>query len=365
MNESWIRAVWERRGFTGKIIWLLLLPASYLYSLVVQLRNALYALGWKRSARLGKPVISVGNLTVGGTGKTPSCIWLAQELTQRGFSVGILSRGYPRQNSAPVIIGLEINGASESEQSATGARAGDEPSMMARLYGQVVGVGKNRYQTALQLLEKQNVDLFILDDGYQHRKLKRDVDILLLGSDSDGWVLPAGPFREPRRALRRADYYLVTGAEEKWRSLLPVGKNGQSFIGALRAVALVEFASNRWKEHPLSVLYRSKLLAISGIANPSGFYRLIHDLDGEIVETLEFPDHHTYTSEDWQKINRLARQIDLIVTTEKDILKLVSFPFAKGKLLALRVAMTVENGDGLIQSIAARIRSKPDHERPE
>jgi len=356
MNDSWIRTAWERRGITGKIIWLLLLPASCLYGFLVRLHNALYALGWKRTLRLGKPVVSIGNLTVGGTGKTPSCLWLAGELSTLGIKVGILSRGYRRQMSGPEVIGLQTDGSSTSAKDDGVARAGDEPSMMALLYGQVVGVGKNRYRTALKLLAEQNVDAFILDDGYQHRKLRRDVDILLLGSDSNGWVLPAGPFREPRRALRRADYYLVTGAQEIWRSLLPVGKKGQSFTGALRAVALVEFESNRCREYPLSLLYRSKILAVSGIADPSGFYRMIHDWEGEIVDALEFPDHHLYTSQDWQKISRIARNLDLIVTTEKDILKLVNFPFAKGKLLALRVAMTVDNGQALIQSIAGKIR---------
>jgi tetraacyldisaccharide 4'-kinase len=356
MNESWVRTVWERRGIKGKLVWLLLLPASCLYCIFVNLDKAFYALGWKRTIRLSKPVVSVGNLTVGGTGKTPSCLWLARELSKLGIKVGILSRGYRRQMSGSVIIGLKTKCSAASEKGDEVARAGDEPSMMALLYGQVVGVGNNRYQTALELLEKQNVDVFILDDGYQHHKLKRDVDILLLGSDSSGWVLPAGPFREPRRALYRADYYLVTGAEETWRSLVPAGKQRQSFTGALRAVALVEFESNRCKEYPLSLLYRSKILAVSGIANPSRFYRMIHDWEGEIVDTLEFPDHHFYTSQDWQAISRIARNLDLIVTTEKDILKLVNFPFAKGKLLALRVAMTVANGEAMIQSIAGKIR---------
>jgi tetraacyldisaccharide 4'-kinase len=204
------------------------------------------------------------------------------------------------------------------------------------------------------LLSKQNVDVFLLDDGYQHRQLKRDADVLLLGSDERGWVLPAGPFRESRNSLRRADYLLVTGAEEGWKSLIP---SDRCFTGSLTSVALVSYGSNR-AEYPLSLLYRSKILAVSGIADPRGFYRMIHDWEGEIVHTLEFPDHHSYSARDWQQINRLSRHVDLIVTTEKDIVKLMRFPFAKDKLLALRVAMRVEKGDMLINAVIERIRKR-------
>jgi tetraacyldisaccharide 4'-kinase len=105
----------------------------------------------------------------------------------------------------------------------------------------------------------------------------------------------------------------------------------------------------------LTALYRSKILTVTGVADPRGFYRMIHDWEGEIAETLEFPDHHDYSARDWQQINRVGRLVDLIVTTEKDILKLVRFPFARDKLLALRVAMQVENGADLVQAIVARI----------
>jgi tetraacyldisaccharide-1-P 4'-kinase len=103
------------------------------------------------------------------------------------------------------------------------------------------------------------------------------------------------------------------------------------------------------------LLYRSKILTVTGIADPRGLYGLIHEWEGEIVDTLEFPDHHTYTARDWQQINRVGRLADLIITTEKDILKLVRFPFAKDKLLALRVAMSVEKGAALIEAIVERI----------
>src|SRR6266404_7030224 len=348
------REVWGRKGFRGGLSWFLLLPISLLYMILVQLRNALFSLGCMKSVRLPKPVISVGNLTVGGTGKTPTCLWIAQELKERGLSVGILSRGYHRQATEAVVL-LPQSADFSTERDAGMSKAGDEPSMMAALYGQTVGIGADRSAAAAEVLRNTDVDVFILDDGFQHRRVKRNVDLLLLGSDSCGWTLPAGPFREARRNHRRADFLLVTAANEEWSLILPRNRGNVTFVGSLRPVSLLSLGSGRRKEFPLTLLYRSKILTVSGVADPTGLYRLIHEWEGEIVETLEFPDHHSYTARDWQQINRVGRLVDLIVTTEKDILKLVRFPFAKDKLLALRVAMTVENGSGLVQSIVARI----------
>jgi tetraacyldisaccharide 4'-kinase len=218
-----------------------------------------------------------------------------------------------------------------------------------------VAVGNKRYEAGKEMLRFQDVDVFILDDGFQHRSLKRDVDVLVLGNESDGCLLPSGPFREPKKELRRADYFLVTGAPDGWQPLLQTIGGGKSFSATLQASALIGIESNRWKEHPLTLLYRSKILAVSGIANPAGLYRIIHDWEGEIIETAQFPDHHRYSARDWQQINRLARNVDLIVTTEKDLVKLARFPFAKDKLVAVRVAMAVENGAALVQALRERI----------
>lgn len=354
MTRLSVRKVWGQQGLGGKLLWLSLLPASFLYCRIVQVRNALYNHGWMKSHDLRRPVVSVGNLTVGGTGKTPTCLWLAQELTARGLRAGILSRGYRRKESAPLVLQPNSEGGSAVPNDEV-TKAGDEPLMMARLYGQTVGVCRSRIAAATELLRKVNVDVFILDDGFQHRRVKRDVDLLLLGADASGWVLPAGPFREPRESLRRADFLLSTGENNAWNSVIADGPAKLSFSGLLRPTALIGLGARRCKELPLNLLYRSKILTVTGVADPQGLYRLIHEWEGEIVETLEFPDHHSYTGRDWQRINRLGRLVDLIITTEKDILKLARFPFSKDKLLALRVAMTVENGAALIDAIVAKI----------
>lgn len=358
MNGSLIRRVWEKKGFAARFVWLLLWPASCLYRVAVQVRNAFYSVGWLPVSELPRPVVSVGNLTVGGTGKTPTALWLAEKLEGRGLKVAILSRGYKRKRRSPVLLEPNGKAAGYLENGDEVAEAGDEPLMMARVFQRRVGVGRKRYEAGRQLLQKTEVDLFILDDGFQHRELKRDFDLLLLGSDAWGSLLPAGPFREPRSALRRADSCLVTGSTEKWRAILSNGGVQRCFFGALQPQCLVGFERNQWKEHPLSLLDRSKILTATAIASPGPFYRMIHDWEGEIVEALEFPDHHTYSSRDWQRINRAARAVDFIVTTEKDILKLIRFPFARDKLLALRVGMVVENGDALIDAIVATADKK-------
>jgi len=156
---------------------------------------------------------------------------------------------------------------------------------------------------------------------------------------------------------------LLTGSQNGWQSLVDGSRACTAFVGSLQPVVLVGFASNHWKEFPLTLLYRSRIVTVTGVADPRGLYEIIHQWEGELVETLEFPDHHMYTARDWQQINRVARLVDLIVTTEKDILKLIRFPFVTDKLLALRVAMKVENGDSLIGSIVNKVEQAKESHR--
>jgi len=357
MSQMSIRAVWERKGLSGKLLWLALLPLSKLYSAAVQTRNFLFAQGILRSVRLPRPVVSIGNLTVGGTGKTPTCLWLAHELAMRGLKVAILSRGYRRKEKRPVILQPSDETPVSLDRDGELEKAGDEPLMMAGIYRQTIGVGANRAAAAAELLRRQDVDVFLLDDGFQHRRIKREVDVLLLGQDSTGCVLPAGPFREPRHNLKRADFLLATGGNGNWVPVISKEAAAATFSASLQPVCLVGFSNQGSREFPLTLLYRSKILTVTGIADPRGLYRLIHEWEGEIVETLEFPDHYSYTARDWQQISRMARLVDLIITTEKDILKLIRFPFAKDKLLALRVALEVTNGDALVAAIVAKIEA--------
>lgn len=359
MSSVAVRDVWERRGLCGKLLGILLWPASLGYVVIVQLRNVFFTRGWIKSVRLPRPVISIGNLTVGGTGKTPTCLWLSGELRRHGLKVAILSRGYRRKEAQPVILLPHALSSDVAQNEAELAKAGDEPLMMARLYEQTVGVGADRAKSAEELLRREDVDVFVLDDGFQHRQIQRDVDLLLLGSDSSGRVLPAGPFREPRRNLKRSDFWLLTGAQGDWRRRLPPERSSAAYTGSLQPLDLMTFDAHRWKRYPLTILHHSKILTVTGIANPTRLYQTIHEWEGQIVHTLEFPDHHPYSTKDWQEISRMARLIDLIVTTEKDILKLIRYPFARDKLMALRVGMHVADGEQLVAAVLARIRAAP------
>ena len=324
--------------------------------LVTGVRNYCYTRGWIPARALDRPVISVGNLTVGGTGKTPTTLWLAQKLAARGLKVGILSRGYKRKGTGPVILGLETGDLAPGSHESDFAHAGDEPAMMARIYGQTVSVCKDRFQAGRELLARGNFDALILDDGFQHRGLKRDVELLLLGHEARGTILPSGPFRESKRSMRRADFFLLTGAQESWLRRIEKHQGRPCFQGALRATTLIAFGSRRWREYPLSLMSRSKILAVTGIADPTRLYQTIHEWDGELADVQEFPDHHFYTPGDWQRISRAARNLDLIITTEKDILKLIRFPFARDKLFAVRAAMIIENEDLLVEAMIDKMR---------
>lgn len=354
--NSWIRSLWYRKGPLAWLIWFFLLPVAGFYSLVVRSISLLYDLGWARTKSLPRPVISVGNLTVGGTGKTPTALWLAEELSRRRYKVGILSRGYKRKGKGIRI--LNPSPTAVIEDSVESRDAGDEPVMIATLHGRIVGVGPNRYEAGMRLLHQAEVDVFILDDGFQHRRLRRDLDVVLLGADWNGWLIPAGPFREPRSVLSRANVYLVTGAQEKWQAFLRSYSKDDIFFGALRAKDLMTLENNQWKEHPLSILDRKKIVTVSAICSTHSFYEIIREWEGEIVQTLEFPDHHDYSTRDWQRINRVARHADLIVTTEKDMVKLLRFPFSREKLLALRVEMAVEKGGSLIGRVEKVVEAK-------
>jgi tetraacyldisaccharide 4'-kinase len=359
MNSSWIRRAWERRGPLGKALWLLLVPLSWIFYVLVALRNLWFSLNWRRPMVLDRPVISVGNLTVGGTGKTPSCVWLVRALQRRGLKAGILTRGYGGKRSAPFVLLGNGNGVALLASAEEVAAGGDEPCMLAKLYGHTVAVCAQRHLAARELLNRSEVDVFILDDGFQHRRVKRDADIVLLGSDAPGWVLPAGPFREPPKVARRADFLLVTGAEDAWQSLIKSFRGDACFKAELCPVALIGYQGTQWKEYPLSLLYRNRIVVVAGIAHPERFYRTLHEFECDIMDILEFPDHYHYTVSDWQRINRVGRSAELVLTTEKDIVKLARFPFARDKLLALRVEMVVENGDALIAALLERVSRQP------
>ncbi len=203
--------------------------------------------------------------------------------------------------------------------------------------------------------------MILLDDAFQHRALARDVDLVLINRErgfGDGHLLPAGPMREPLRAIRRADAAIIVSSGNADRKSAITSRQMRviSQIPTLRATlrpkALIRYEQGNWTEVPIAMAGR-RALAVSGLADPSGFYAMLREVDTDLVGVLEYPDHHAYNSSDWQAIVKAAANADIVLTTEKDLVKLEKFPFARDSLYALRleVVMSAEDAARLDQIV--------------
>jgi len=306
-----------------------LFAVSCIYGVVVWIRKTLYQRGLFKSRELPCKVISVGNMTLGGTGKTPLVIALARELQKRGINLGILSRGYKgmKERQGGIV--------SDGERVClTPAEAGDEPFMLAQmLSGVPVLVGKKRYAMGIYAHERFGMDVLILDDGFQHLRIKRDVDIVLIDARrgfGNGRLFPRGPLREPLRCLRRASMLLLTKAEpsqtlDEIEGVLRYHAPAVPlYHSRYRSVFLLE-ASSR-KMVPPHMVCGKRAFAFAGIADPGYFVYLLKELGAEVVKEIHFPDHYNYELKDLMILREQGATVDLFVTTEKDFVKLQRLP---------------------------------------
>jgi tetraacyldisaccharide 4'-kinase len=337
--------VWRRRGVAGQIGYLVLRPLSGLFGVGVGLRGLGYRIGVLRTRRAPIPVVSVGNLAVGGTGKTPVTLWLARTLAARGVRVGIVSRGYGGTARGVTVVSRGEGPTVEPEQ------VGDEPVMLAKSFAGPVITAARRIDGVVAAAAL-GCELIVLDDGFQHRAIARAFDLVLVDGRR-GPLLPAGPLREPLGALRRADAVVLVERDEGDAVTPPLAPGVPTYRMHLDAVALVESVERRWRERPIGQLAARRVVAVTGVARPDGFYALLRRWEAVIDEVFEYPDHHVYTRDDWQQIARRGHNADLIVTTEKDLVKLEAFPFATSKLVALRIAPRVERAEELVAAILA------------
>lgn len=314
-----------------------LIPAALLYGWGAAARVAF----WRslRRRRTALRVISIGNLTVGGNGKTPMALYVARKLTDSGIAAAIVSRGYGGSlgSGAPLLV-------SDGHQTLLSAeQAGDEAVMMAKSFTGPVAIARRRLE-AIQMLERAGgLDAVVLDDAFQHVRLPRDVDLLVVNAArgfGNGWTLPAGPLRERLGAMRRADAVICLGSGHSADGFTPaqVALLGRARVlrGTIRPCAMVQAEAGRWRELPLGLTGR-RVLAVSGLADPHAFYTMIRELEADLAGVLEYPDHHAYNSTDWHDISAAARDADIVLTTEKDLVKLERFPFARDSLYALRL----------------------------
>jgi tetraacyldisaccharide 4'-kinase len=302
---------WDRRVLLAPMAAL-----SWGYELGVRLRGALYDRHVLSGERVeGLRIISVGNLNVGGTGKTPAVLHLAGMLIRAGRKVGILTRGYGRQAKEQ----LTFTGA---EPLPSVEQAGDEPLLLARRCPEArVLVGADRRALARRARDEFGLEVVLLDDGFQHRRLARDEDMVVVDEAAgfgNGRVLPRGPLREPLSALRRATLFWIRTATAPAPSLplLP----GPQVRTRYRPTAWVDPAG---KEHSPETLSGAPVVALAGLARPGSFLRTLRQLGVSLQDAALFPDHHRFTASELQGVKAsAARHGARIVTTEKDAVRL-------------------------------------------
>jgi len=341
--------LWMRDEAIGPVPHLLLLILSFFYGAAVRARLFLYAVRLLWRKRLPCAVVSVGNITVGGTGKTPVTIYLAKYFMGAGKKVVILSRGYGGSASKkePVVVSDGVNKILLGP-----AEAGDEPYLMAeRLKGAAVVISQDRVKGGRMIMERFAPDVILLDDGYQHLRLKRDVNILLIDSIDgfgNGFLLPRGILREPLSGLKRADAAMVKGGNLRRQDKELLKEYDIPVLSfEYRPSAVIEVRIGA--EFGIDMLKDKRVLAVAGIANPNPFFKSIEKLGSHVTDTLAYPDHHAYTARDIDDIARAAKGADIVLTTEKDAVKLRGLPGSRLPLYALRIEVEIKNTDGLLR----------------
>lgn len=305
---------------------LLYAPAK-LYELAVRTRIALYATNYLSEARLRAPVISVGNITLGGTGKTPLVAWLAGFLSDQGESVAVLSRGYKRESRGRIEV------ANAERVLVDAAMAGDEPILLARSCpGVRVIVDSDRAAAGRWLEDRAEVSVFILDDGFQHLQLARNLNLALLDATDPtggGRMVPFGRLREPLTGLRRADALIVTRADEPFDQPLVRDlaarycRVGVPVFYAYHDLTRLHRLDREGEGAPLDFARRSVAI-FAGTARPDRFCRDLEHFAMRVVYRRDFPDHHGYSAGEFERIVEEAKNAgaEAIVTTEKDAVKL-------------------------------------------
>jgi tetraacyldisaccharide 4'-kinase len=320
------------RFFETKWPAILLWPFAQLYRFITGLRNFSYSFGILRTHRLDIPVISIGNITIGGTGKTPTVIFLAQWLQRRGKKVCVLSRGYGRQGAGTVIVsdGVSVQ--------AHWSQAGDEPVLMAnRLPGAAVVVDADRVRGGRVAQSLFKPDVILLDDGMQHRRLHRNIDIVTFRRHAplgNGFLLPAGPLRESTRRLQQCHLFWSNG-------------NGESDLTFNRTIPRI-----RAQYKMLDVVDRlgrvqalpaagTAVIGFCGIAHPLSFEASLQSLGLRIDKMIAYPDHYVYQSRDVDYLSSFTDRI--LLTTEKDWIKLGGFDRIHERWRCLRVHLVPED----------------------
>ena len=319
--EQQLKQIWSQRNWQAWCLW----PLSLLYQAVVRLRRWLYLQGWLTSYQVSVPVVVVGNISVGGTGKTPLVAYLANWLQSQGIKVGLVSRGYGGTAAGPMLVTAD-----DLPQ-----LVGDEAAMLRHQTSCPMAIGKDRVAAATLLLQEHpQLQLVISDDGLQHYRLRRDLELAVVDCElqfGNRWCLPAGPLREPLSRLAAVDLVVEKGSAsgvchpagvchpglEPGSSRIP---NSEGYNFELKIQAIKSIISG--EELPLSTWRDQKIYAVAGIGNPEGYFNALRQL-GLQVHQHPFPDHHPYQSNDF---TFAANHPDLpVLMTTKDAVKCREF----------------------------------------
>jgi tetraacyldisaccharide 4'-kinase len=330
---------------------------SPFYSFIMTLRAFLYRKNlFLKSHRLPVPVVSIGNLTLGGTGKTPLVMYVARSLQGMGQRPVIVSRGYKGKTPGAICV------VSDGAQTFLSPReAGDEPALLAEsLKGVPVLIGPERVAVGKEAIRRFHPDNLILDDGFQHLALHRDLDLVLFNARKllgSGWVFPGGELREPFSALKRAHAFVITGVDNTTRRqvdgfkrlLRGVFPEAPVFLGEYLPSCLIH--SQQTKTFPIDKAKRLPLYGFAGIANPDSFHYTLEKERFLLTGFQNFADHHDYSVKEVSALidAARARRARALITTEKDFVKLRPY-FGEFPVLALRVELFMEEGFDLFLS---------------
>lgn len=339
MNESYqtywrVLASGSRTELADRLVLLFLTPFAWLYAAALRLRALLYRCGILKTHRLPRPVVSIGNITVGGTGKTPVTASIARYLLAQGHRVAVISRGYGGSLEGQTCV------VSDGATIMLGAaECGDEPYLLASTVpGLMVVIGTDRHAAGQLAMQQLAPDVFLLDDGFQHLRLHRDLNILLLDHSrpfGNGLTLPAGLLREPLSALGRADLVIVTRTPEG-AATVPDTAGIPACSARHTLVDLLPLHGGA--PVPFSRCHDEKVLAFAGIADPESFFAGLRAKGVNLVRTIAFPDHVAYNRERCDEIAAAMRTsgATVLITTEKDGVKLkgLARDYAERTLLA-------------------------------
>jgi tetraacyldisaccharide 4'-kinase len=318
----------------------LLAPLAWLYGALMRARRRAYVSGWVRTQHAGKPVVVVGNLTVGGTGKTPLTIWLAHQLIAQGLKVGIVSRGYGRRGAAP----RAVQSASDWRQ------VGDEPLIIARRSACPTVVARDRVAGARALVAA-GADVVLADDGLQHLRLGRDCEIVVIDGArgfGNGWVLPAGPLREPLGRLPQPDAVVVNGAPEHG-SLAAALRSSPALEMRLVAQEAVRLDGQE-PPRALHGFSGQRLHAVAGIGNPARFFGELRAHGIEVIEHA-FADHHRFVPAELAFADGLP-----VLMTEKDAVKCLAFADPRLWYVPVAAQFGVREAHELLARVLAKVR---------